>query len=140
MLEAETSALYRRVADVRRKYRRYEKETKPIHVHSKHGTVGRPSSGGFTKGLTDLDFIQSSRSPPHPPRTDLGPIQSFNPLPTPPHPSSYRMGAAKGVRSEALGRITEAEARTTPVAQLSAFLRTQVNNGVYREACGCWLS
>ena len=38
----------------------------------------------------------------------------------------YRMGGAKGVSDGSIGRITYEEARTTPVAQLSAFLRTQV--------------
>ncbi|KAM3570179.1 hypothetical protein VYU27_007742 [Nannochloropsis oceanica] len=39
---------------------------------------------------------------------------------------SYRVGAAKGVRSDASRKITLEEAKVTPVGQLSAFLRTQV--------------
>lgn len=85
---------------------------------------------------------------PHPPTK---PQHPNTPTPEPQHPPtdqhpnkltrtthSYRMGAAKGVRSETLGRITEAEARTTPVAQLSAFLRTQVRYSLYL-AVGVWV-
>ncbi|TFJ83028.1 hypothetical protein NSK_005653 [Nannochloropsis salina CCMP1776] len=39
---------------------------------------------------------------------------------------SYRIGAAKGIRSDASHKITLEEARVLPVAQLSAFLSTQV--------------
>lgn len=140
MLEAETSALYKRVADVRRQYRR------SVHTHfvaschlrecmcvKDNGAWvckrGVEVSDGWTGRLERVRSGSDKRE-----IGDCGkPNGSVCEIPRchPPPPAlyiahSYRMGAAKGVRSETLGRITEAEARTTPVAQLAAFLRTQV--------------